>query len=99
MALNNVPPEAAIGFHRQLQVDKCALVDARERSSYPCFWCEVSAERLGLYVQCRQTNSTDRDTVAGAQFFRRVCSLNGDAAVFSALLNLSNLAHFFDDSG
>src|SRR6267142_3069800 len=48
MSLNDVPAEAAVGLHRQLQVNQRTFTNAGERSSFPRLRRQISGERLRL---------------------------------------------------
>ena len=90
VALHNVSAEAAIGLHGQLQINQRAFMHARERSARPGLWSEISAERTGFDVERCQADPTDRNAVAGFQFFWSVPGRNGDAAILAALFDASD---------
>ncbi len=85
VALDDVAAEAAVGLHRQFEIHQRALLDARERSALPCFRRKIGAERSWLDVERGQADSTDRNTVSGAQFRWGILRFNGDAAVLAVL--------------
>src|ERR1700728_310144 len=98
MALYDVSAEAAICFHRQLQVDQRAIMNARERCEPPGFGSQISAEGARLDIECGKANATDGDAVAGLQLLCCIFSCNRDAAILATLFDAGDASYFFNDA-
>src|SRR6266540_944009 len=99
MTLNDVAVESPVGPHGKLQVDEGSFFNPRERRAVPGFLGKIGAEGFGRDFNRSEADSTDGNTAAFLQLFRKFRTGDGDPAVAFVSGYAGNVPNFLNDAG